>query len=159
MRFSTLFTGPALGALMFLATFTALPAQAAGDAPLVVAHKMINAWNARDVDAIAELFAEDGRFLSMTAPPAVKMGREVIRREWGALLSGVSDIELQLRHITVQGDSVFIERVDVFTYRGKLGRVPVACVLDIKDGKVQEWREYYDRASLLAEMGVDQIDE
>jgi limonene-1,2-epoxide hydrolase len=27
-------------------------------------------------------------------------------------------------------------------------------VLDIRNGKVREWREYYDRASLLREMGV-----
>ncbi|MFK8043032.1 SgcJ/EcaC family oxidoreductase [Congregibacter sp.] len=133
--------------------------RADGESPLVVAHKMVNAWNARDVDAIADLFAEDGRFLSMTAPPAVKEGREVIRKEWGALLAGVSEIELQLRNITVSGNSVLIERLDVFTYNGKLGRVPVACVLDIENGKVQEWREYYDRASLLSEMGVEQIGE
>ena len=132
-------------------------AHADGDPPLVVAHKMVNAWNARDVDAIADLFAEDGRFLSMTAPPAVKEGREVIREEWGALLAGVSEIELQLRNITVTGNSVFIERLDAFTYKGKTGRVPVACVLDIENGKVTEWREYYDRASLLSEMGVEQI--
>ena len=132
-------------------------ANANDEAPLVVAHKMINAWNARNADAIADLFAEDGRFLSMTAPPTVKTGREVIRKEWGALLSGVSEIELQLRNISVIGNSVFIERLDVFTYKGKTGRVPVACVMDIENGKVKEWREYYDRASLLSEMGVEQI--
>lgn len=146
-----------LGAFVLSAGLNVSHVQAEDKSPLVVAHEMVNAWNARDVDAIADLFAQDGRFLSMTAPPAVKQGREVIRKEWGALMAGISEIELQLRHITVSGNSVLIERVDVFTYNGKKGSVPVACVLDIKDGKVQEWREYYDKASLLAEMGIDEI--
>ena len=30
----------------------------------------------------------------------------------------------------------------------------LSATLDIRDGKVQEWREYYDRATLLREMGV-----
>jgi limonene-1,2-epoxide hydrolase len=49
---------------------------------------------------------------------------------------------------------VFVERVDRFVYDGKPGAVPVVGVLDVKDGKVQVWREYYDRAQLLKEMGV-----
>jgi limonene-1,2-epoxide hydrolase len=48
---------------------------------------------------------------------------------------------------------VFMERVDRFVYNGKPGEVPVVGVLDIRDGKVQEWREYYDRAELLKALG------
>ena len=137
------------------ATAASHPALAGEKSPLVVAHEMVNAWNARDVDAIADLFAEDGRFLSMMEPPKPREGRETIRRAWGELLADVSDIELQLRNIAVSGNSVFLERLDVFTYKGKSGRVPVACVLEIRNGEVQEWREYYDHASLMREMGVE----
>ena len=149
--------GTAALAALILVGFT--PAARAQDrSPLVVAHEMINAWNARDVDAIADLFAEDGRFLTMTVPPMVREGRETIRSAWGALLADVSEIELRLRNITVSGNSVMIEREDVFTYRGRAGRVPVACVMDIENGKVREWREYYDHASLLSEMGIEGMD-
>lgn len=123
--------------------------------PLVVVHDMVNAWNALDPDAIADLFAEDGRFQSMMADPI--LGRETLREHFSTLLAGATHLELQLRNIAVSGNAVFLERVDVFTYKGKEGRVPVACVLEIVDGKVQEWREYYDRADLLAEMGIEAI--
>lgn len=146
-----------LGAISLGAGLNMASAQAQEKSPMVVAHEMVSAWNARDVDAIADLFAEDGRFFSMTQPPQVREGREVIREEWGKLISGISEIELQLRHLSVSGNSVFIERLDVFTYKGKEGRVPVACVLEIHDGKVQEWREYYDKASLLNAMGAQQV--
>ena len=145
-----------LAGLALAATLTLNPAQAEEKSPLVVAHEMVNAWNARDADAIADLFAEDGRFLSMTVPPLVRDGRETIREQWGALLADVDEIELQLRNITVSGNSVMIERVDVFSYRGKAGRVPVMCIMDIENGRVKEWREYYDHASLQREMGIEE---
>ena len=148
------------GLLAVLALATVLPlssAVAEDRSPLVVAHEMVNAWNARDADAIAELFTEDGRFLSMTVPPLVREGRENIREQWGALLADVDEIELQLRNITVSGNAVMIERVDVFSYRGKAGRVPVMCVMEVENGQVREWREYYDHASLLREMGVEDM--
>ena len=49
---------------------------------------------------------------------------------------------------------VFIERVDDFVYRGKHGAVPVVGVVEVEKGRVQAWREYYDRAQLLEAMGV-----
>lgn len=151
---TTLCSVALLVGLTLLVAVPSQPLRAEDRSPLVVAHEMVNAWNARDVDAIAELFAEDGRFYSMGAPSTLRDGRETIREVWGELLAGVSEIELQLRNIAVSGNAVFLERVDVFTYKGREGRVPVACVLEIRDGKVQEWREYYDHASLLREMGV-----
>ena len=36
----------------------------------------------------------------------------------------------------------------------KPGAVPVVGVLDVKGGKVKAWREYYDRAQLLKELGA-----
>jgi limonene-1,2-epoxide hydrolase len=142
------------GAIVLSFAMSAAETRAGSDNPIVVAHEMVNAWNALDADAIAELFAEDGRFQSMMAEPIV--GREVLREHFGTLLAGATALELQLRNVAVSGNAVFIERVDVFTYQGKTGSVPVVCVMEISDGKVQEWREYYDRAELLSEMGISE---
>lgn len=148
----------ALGLALMLITGispTAAQAQSAAAPPLVVAHNMVNAWNALDVPAIAGLFAEDGRFQSMMSDEVI-IGRSAIEARFTALLGGATRLELQLRNIAASGDTVFLERVDVFTYKGKDGIVPVVAVLDIRNGKVQEWREYYDRASLLREMGLEE---
>ena len=127
----------------------------AAEAPLVVAHNMVNAWNRLDVDGIADLFAEDGRFQSMMQTEPL-VGREAIRSHFGALLEGATALELQLRNIAENNGVVFLERVDVFSYKGREGSVPVVAVLEIRDGKVQAWREYYDRASLMREMGINE---
>mgnify|MGYP006279988893 FL=1 len=122
------------------------------DNPLVVAHEMVNAWNALDVERMSALFAEDARFQSMMLAPM--QGREVLREHFGQLLEGATALELRLRNIAASGNTVFLERVNVFTYEGREGSVPVVAVLEIEDGRVQAWREYYDRASLLSEMGL-----
>ena len=124
------------------------------DNPLAVAHDMVNAWNDLDVERMIDLFAEDARFQSMMMAPMA--GREVLRKHFSALLDGATHLELRLRNIAVSGNTVFLERVDIFTYKGRHGEVPVVAVMDIADGKVQAWREYYDRAALLTEMGISE---
>lgn len=154
---STLGLAAVVGLGAAIAPAPASAQTAATAPPLVVAHNMVNAWNALDVPGIAALFAEDGRFQSMMAPEAV-VGRAAIEAQFAALLADASRLDLQLRNIAVSGEVVFLERVDVFTYRGKEGSVPVVAVLEVRDGKVSEWREYYDRASLLREMGIGESD-
>ena len=137
-----------------LAVWTLLmsPASIAGDPPLVVAHEMVLAWNAIDADAIADLFSEDASYQSMMDEPV--HGREVIRKRFTALLDGATHLKLHLRNVATSGNVVFLERVDEFVYKGKEASVPVVAVLEIEDGKVAAWREYFDRAELMEAMGL-----
>lgn len=120
--------------------------------PLVVAHNMVLAWNALDAEAIGGLFAEDGTYQSMMKEPIA--GRSTIQAHFAGVLEGATYLQLRLRNVAVNGNVVFLERLDVFTVNGKEGATPVVAVLEIADGKVKAWREYYDRADLLREMGV-----
>jgi len=118
----------------------------ANEKKLAVAKEMVKAWNERNWDHVYELFAEEGVLHSMMMEPIV--GRETIRAHLSPLTSGIDKIELRIRNIGVVGDVVMLERVDDFVYKGKHGSVPVVGVMKIADGKVKEWREYYDYASL-----------
>jgi limonene-1,2-epoxide hydrolase len=121
--------------------------------PLAVVHEMVIAWNELDVEKIVSLFSEDGEFHSMMQGDPHR-GRQVLRRHLSQLFEGATHLKLHLRNIAVTGNSVFLERVDVFNVNGKRGEIPVAAVLDVEDGHVVSWREYYDRAQLLEQMGV-----
>ena len=123
---------------------------------LEVAEEMVAAWNDLDADRIADLFTEDAVLHSMMIEPI--QGRENLRAHIGALLQGASHLELKLKNVMVSGDTVMLERVDEFTVNGRDGAVPVVGILEIKDGLVSEWREYYDRNQLLTEMGVTSHD-
>lgn len=117
-----------------------------------VAMDMVEAWNAVDLDRVISLFTPDGVLHSMMTDPVT--GREQLRHHLQPLFDGIDELTLNLRRVVVDGDTVFIERVDEFVFNGKRGAVPVAGVLVIRDGAVAEWREYYDRAQLYGEMGI-----
>lgn len=138
--------------LIATAAFSMSTPSVAADPPLVVAHEMVLAWNAIDADAIADLFAEDGSYQSMMDEPT--LGRETIRNKFATLLAGATKLKLHLRNLAVSGNVVFLERVDEFTYKGKEASVPVVAVLEIENGKVTAWREYFDREELMEAMGM-----
>jgi limonene-1,2-epoxide hydrolase len=119
-----------------------------------VAEEMVTAWNNLDVDQIIDTFAEDGVLHSVMIEPI--KGRKALREHLSGLLAGATRLELRLKNVAVVGNTVFLERVDDFDYKGLHGAIPVVGVMEISDGKVQIWREYYDRASLMKEMGLNQ---
>lgn len=120
---------------------------------LAVVHEMMDAWKNSDWRKVGDLFAEDGVLWSMMGEPV--HGREAIYKRIAALGEGVQGgVTLDVTHMGIIDGLVFIERTDRFIYKGKAGSVPVVGVLDVRNGKVQEWREYYDRASLMNAMGV-----
>jgi limonene-1,2-epoxide hydrolase len=141
---------------MALTLAAVAPAARAADTDasrMVVARQMIAAWKAADWRKVADLFAEKGVLRSMMIEPVV--GREAIFARVSALGKGApGGVLLDVAHMGTIDGLVFIERTDRFVYNGHAGSTPVVGVLDIRGGKVQEWREYYDRATLLKEMGV-----
>lgn len=140
---------------MALTLAAAAPAARGADTDasrLSVARQMIAAWKAADWLRVSDLFAERGVLRSMMIEPVV--GRAAIYERVSALGKGApAGVNLDVAHMGVIDGLVFLERTDRFVYNGKPGAVPVVGVLDIRDGKVQEWREYYDRASLLRALG------
>ena len=129
------------------------PPAATGDDKLEVAGAMVQAWNEQDWERVYALFAEDGVLHSMMTEPVV--GREAIRERLDALAGGIERIELQIRNMGVVNDVVVLERTDDFVYNGRQSRIPVVGVMEIQDGRVSEWREYYDRASLEEALGPE----
>ena len=127
---------------------------AAHEAPeIAVVMDMVNAWNTRDWDRVADLFAEDGVLHSMMVDPVI--GRETIRARIAGLGAGIEEITLDVHHIGMIDGLVFVERTDELTYNGHEGAVPVVGVIAVgDDGLITEWREYYDRAQLLGAMGL-----
>lgn len=119
-----------------------------------VAMKMVDAWNTMEWDRMIGLFAEDAVFQSMMKDPVI--GRETIRPRFLALVDGIERIELQIRNMAINGNVVFLERVDDFVYKGKHSRIPVVGVLEIADGEVAAWRDYYDWAQLEEALTVEE---
>ena len=144
-------------AVMAVSLFAAAPTQAKGekmakDPKIAVVEKMINAWDTKNWKLVGELFTEDGVLHSMMIEPIV--GRAAIAQRIDGMGEGIDSIKLNIRHIGVIDGVVFVERVDEFVYKGHPGKVPVVGVIEVQGDKIKEWREYYDRAELVAAMGL-----
>jgi limonene-1,2-epoxide hydrolase len=122
---------------------------------LAAVRQMIDAWNTRNWEQVYDLFAQDAVLQSMMLETPT-VGREAIKQRIGTLARDISRIELRIRHLGVADGVVFIERVDDFVYRGHHGAVPVVGVVEVEQGRVKAWREYYDRAQMIEAMGLKQ---
>jgi limonene-1,2-epoxide hydrolase len=142
----------ALGVILLTAAAPSVAADTDAQ-KLATVQKMIDAWNTLDWQQVYELFAADGVLESMMLPTPT-VGREAISKRIGALAKDISRIELRIRHMGVADGVVFIERVDDFVYRGKYGAVPVVGVVEVEQGRVKAWREYYDREQMIEAMGL-----
>lgn len=124
----------------------------ADQAKVAVVREMFAAWDARDWQKVVDMFADDGVLQSMMLEPV--KGRASIDARIKHMGAGISQIHLDVKHIGVIDGVVYVERVDRFTYNGHTGAVPVMGAIEVKDGRVQVWREYYDRNELLKAMGI-----
>jgi len=115
-------------------------------------HEMAEAWRVMDWRKVADMFTPDGVLHSMMVAPIV--GREAVYKRVLGLGDGLEAIVLRIHNIGVIAGALFIERVDEFTFRGKRGSAPVVGVMEFDGPLIKVWREYYDRAHLLSEMGL-----
>jgi limonene-1,2-epoxide hydrolase len=105
---------------------------------------LLEPWRSNDIPGIAGTFAEDGVLHSMMGTPI--RGRASLLKVLGRHLARIQKIEFEIRTIAVNGDTVMLERVDHVTTPAGSHSMPVVGVIVLQDGKVREWREYFDQA-------------
>jgi limonene-1,2-epoxide hydrolase len=66
---------------------------------------------------------------------------------------GIEAIAFQLVHIAASGPVVMTERVDVFTISGRSFELPVMGTFEIRGGKIDAWRDYFDTNQFAARLG------
>lgn len=114
--------------------------------------EMAAAWKAMDWRKVADMFTPDGVLHSMMVEPIV--GREAVYKRVSGLGDGLESITLNISHMGVIDGVLYMERVDEFVIRGRAGSAPVVGVLEFDGPLIRVWREYYDRAHLLKNMGL-----
>jgi limonene-1,2-epoxide hydrolase len=113
---------------------------------------LLHAWETGGADAciekIRELFTDDCVWhqpsLATTTGPDEAIA---IVQTWGAAFS---TFELEIRHVASTENAVLVERVDIFKRDdgSTFLALPVVGIAEFRDGKITEWREYYDSAAV-----------
>lgn len=128
--------------------------------PMRVMDSLIDAVNRHDLDALVEHFAEDVRSDTPAHPTRSFTGREQVRRNWGQILEGVSDLRAEIRSSAVDGDVVLAEiAFDGRRADGSPFRMRGATVNQVIDGRIVALRFYMEPvdAESTAAPGVDTV--
>lgn len=126
---------------------------------------LVDAWNSRDAEAIAALYAPGGARHQYALPETRLEGRPAVSEGIGMIVHAVPEAELEARTVATTTDG---EHVLEWTFRGVLendfGELPgrgqpvdlkgVSVITTDGDGLIVEERVYWDTATLMAQAGV-----
>ena len=126
------------------------------ESPIEVVRRFCAAWS--DNVAAAELaafFTDDAVYHNIPLTPIT--GREAIAKTIVSFIRpgapGIESIEFRVINIAANGPVVMIERVDVFELPGKTFEMQVMGTFEIRDGKINAWRDYFDMNQFTTRMG------
>jgi ketosteroid isomerase-like protein len=77
--------------------------------PKTVAHRLCQATNDHDIEALVDCFAETYRNETPAHPDRGFVGRDQVRTNWERIFGGVPDIRADLLRTVVDGDAVWSE--------------------------------------------------
>lgn len=114
-----------------------------------------DAYQARDIDRMLSLFADDAE---LTLAPGTFRGKDEIRRvlEWDARLSPTASVRDAGVGVVVSGRKAVSERVITLTYDGIPYEEEAASVYELDEaGKIVRIRSYYDKLGLMERIASD----
>ena len=109
----------------------------------------IDAWNQKDWDAIEASFTDDVVYHNI--PMAPLNGKA----EAMQMIRGMQpqSVDWEVLNIAENGNVVLTERVDNFVMGdGKAVSLPVMGTMELADGKICAWRDYFDLPTFAGQM-------
>jgi len=125
------------------------PAVTPADTPAVtIVRDFCAAWDRMDWDAVVAALSVDIFYHNIPMAPVEGIAA------FKNFLAGfpVSTAEFEIHHIAGNGNVVMTERTDRFSIAGKRVVIRVMGVFVIRDGKISEWRDYFDLAEFTSQM-------
>ena len=131
--------------------------------PQQVWRTYIDAWNRHDIDAILDAVTDD--FIYDERPATMErplQGRPAFRAYLERTFVAFPDLRIDLTSCDAGSALAVSESVMRGTHLGRLNGMPptrrrittrVACVFEVRDGKLTHERLYWDRANTLRQLG------
>lgn len=139
----------------------------AGNATL--ARRLYEAWNQRDFDFVSDSMTPDAQLL-VGATGDSYTGPKGVRRYNAMWADAFPDGEIAVERLIPSGDNLIVEFTEHGTHTGTwsapTGSIPatghsvtldVCDVLEFDHGKVRQQRTYFDRYSLMEQLGVSAV--
>lgn len=115
-----------------------------------IIREFIGAWSNLDSDQLAAYFTEDGCYYNMPTQPV--KGREAVAAFIKGFTANWTETQWDILNIAEAGNVVFCERLD--RTKTEAGDVDLPCtgVFEMQDGKIKEWRDYFDLGTFMNAM-------
>jgi limonene-1,2-epoxide hydrolase len=110
----------------------------------------------QDVDGLIGLMSENFNW-QPNVPSTPRVGRDAARAELerqNAVATGLLPAS-RITNLASNDRVVFVERADVFKMGDREVTLHINGVLEIEDGEVVAWREYFDMVDLARQLGVE----
>lgn len=116
-----------------------------------VVREFIAAWSRLDPVELAGYFTEDGCYYNIPTEPV--RGRANVEQFIRGFTASWTATDWELVGMASAGDRVYAERVD--RTRTTQGDVDLPClgVFEMQDGKIREWRDYFDLNTFMQAVG------
>ena len=126
------------------------------ESPIELVRRFCAAWS-DDVGAaeLAAFFTDDAVYHNIPLSPVT--GKKDISTTIASVLRpgppGIEGIDFRVINIAANGPVVMTERVDIFKLPDKAFELPVMGTFEVRDGKINAWRDYFDMNQFTSRMG------
>ncbi|MBU6373089.1 MAG: nuclear transport factor 2 family protein [Alphaproteobacteria bacterium] len=119
--------------------------------PLDTVLAFLNAMEKMDYATALALIAPDCEYTNL--PMGTVRGPEGVRSVLEPFFDPILENEFRLLRTAADGPVVFVERLD--RHRSATGwfELPVTGVMEVQNGKITVWREYFDLATMMKGAG------
>jgi limonene-1,2-epoxide hydrolase len=115
-----------------------------------IVRDFIAAWSRLDPAELAGYFAEDGCYYNMPTQPV--RGRANVEQFIRGFSATWKATQWDVLNVAANGDVVFAERLDrTKTTQGDVD-LPCVGVFVMANGKIREWRDYFDLGTYMKAM-------
>jgi limonene-1,2-epoxide hydrolase len=108
------------------------------------------AWPSGDATPLGSFFSEDATYHNVPMEPV--HGREAIQATLSAFMSMGGRVDVDMLHLVADGAIVMTERVDHFIRPEGTISLPLMGILEVHDGEITAWRDYFDMGQLTSLM-------
>jgi limonene-1,2-epoxide hydrolase len=110
----------------------------------------IEAWPRADSAALGAFFSEDAAYHNGPLEPVV--GRDAIQATFAEFMGMGGHVDVDIVHLVAEGAIVMTERVDHFLGNDGTLSLPVMGIIEVHDGAITAWRDYFDLTQFTAQM-------
>jgi limonene-1,2-epoxide hydrolase len=110
------------------------------------------AWLADDLDAVMDLCTDD--VVAVNVPIGPITGKPAVRKFFTKFALGLTDKRYDVHRIVADDTCCTVEGVENYVKNGRPVSLPYMSTFLFRDGKICEWRDYFDLKTLLEQLGL-----